>query len=63
VGGEGSWDELRLSAGEGSLSASLWGAHSAYDGGMAKSYFWGPLGEGTLSASVSMLFCTATRSA
>jgi len=46
VGGEGSRDVLKLSAGEGSLSASSWGAYGICEGGMAKSYFWGPADRG-----------------
>jgi len=42
IGGEGSGDVLKLSAGEGSLGASSWGARGVCEGDMAKSYFWGP---------------------
>ena len=42
MGGEGSGDVLKLSAGEGLLSTSSWGAHGVCEGGMAKLYFWGP---------------------
>jgi len=39
MGGEGSGDVLKLSAGEGSLGTSSWRAHGVCEGGMAKSYF------------------------
>jgi len=42
VGGEGSGDVLKLSAGKGSLGMSLWRARGICEGGMAKSYFWRP---------------------
>ena len=63
MGGEGSGDVLKLSAGEGSLGASSWGARGVCEGGMAKSYFWGPADGGALSVTMSILFCAATRSA
>ena len=63
MGGEGSGDILHLSVGGRSLGASSWGARGVCEGGMAKSYLWGPASEGALSASMSMLFCAATRSA
>jgi len=62
MGGEGSGDVLKLSAGEGSLSTSLWGAHGVCEGGMAKSYFWGPADRRALSVTMSILFCAVTHS-
>jgi len=56
VGGEGSWDILKLSAGEGSLSASSWGACGACDNGMAKSYFRGPVDGGRCRSLCSCCF-------
>ena len=46
MGREGSRDVLKLSAGEGSLGASSWGARGICEGGIAKSYFWGPVDGG-----------------
>ena len=60
---EGSGDVLKLLAGEGLLSASSWEAHGVCEGGMVKSYFWGPVDGGALSATMSILFCAATHSA
>ena len=63
MGGEGTSDVLKLSVGGGALGASLWGARGVCEGGMAKSYLWGLAEEGALSATMSILFCAATRSA
>ena len=63
MGREGSGDVLKLSVGERSLGVSSWGACGVSEGGIAKSYFWRPAEGGTLSATMSILFCIATRSA
>ena len=63
MGEEGSGDVLKLSVGEGSLSASSWGACGICESSMVKSYFWGPANGGALSTTMSILFCAATHSA
>jgi len=62
MSGEGSGDVLKLSAGEGSLGMSSWGARGVSEGSMAKSYFWGLVEGGVLSATMSILFCIVTHS-
>jgi len=59
MGGEGSRDVLKLSAGEGLLSVSLLGAHGVCEGGMAKLYFWGPAdGGGVVGHYVHIILCS-----
>ena len=59
MGREGSRDVLKLSAGEGSLGASSWGARGICEGGIAKSYFWGPVdGGGVVSLYVYIILCS-----
>jgi len=59
----GFWGRIEVVSRGGFVRRILMGARGICEGGMAKSYFWGPAGGGALSVSMSMLFCAATRSA
>ena len=63
MGGKGSGDVLKLLNRVRLLGMSSWGVYGVCKGGMANSYLKGPVADGALSASISMLFCTATHSA